>query len=354
MVGLKNLNSLGLDKLQILIDVSAKINSNYSDLNALLVYILESAMLLVECESSSLLLVDKKTDTLHFSVALGPKGAEVMDIPVQYDSIAGWVAKNNKPLIVNDVARDPRFFSDVQRKSGYVTNNMVAIPMRLNDLCIGVIELLNKKEQELFTENDLAMLEILSTQASIAYQNASTFQSAQNVISSLKDSLLSSSEYHTFVAKSPLVLELLRVVKEVADTNSSVLIMGESGVGKELFAEQLHLNSSRRNKPFVRVNCAALSPALLESGLFGHEKGAFTDAITTQKGRFETADGGTLFLDEIGELPLSLQSKLLRVLQNRQFERVGSSQTLSVDVRIGAATNRDLEARVRAGTFRSD
>ncbi len=354
MVGLKNLNSLGLDKLQILIDVSAKINSNYSDLNALLVYILESAMLLVECESSSLLLVDKKTDTLHFSVALGPKGAEVMDIPVQYDSIAGWVAKNNKPLIVNDVARDPRFFSDVQRKSGYVTNNMVAIPMRLNDLCIGVIELLNKKEQELFTENDLAMLEILSTQASIAYQNASTFQSAQNVISSLKDSLLSSSEYHTFVAKSPLVLELLRVVKEVADTNSSVLIMGESGVGKELFAEQLHLNSSRRNKPFVRVNCAALSPALLESELFGHEKGAFTDAITTQKGRFETADGGTLFLDEIGELPLSLQSKLLRVLQNRQFERVGSSQTLSVDVRIVAATNRDLEAMVRAGTFRSD
>ena len=354
MAGLKNLNSLGLDKLQILIDVSAKINSNYSDLNALLVYILESAMLLVECESSSLLLVDKETDMLRFSVALGPKGAEVMDIPVRYDSIAGWTVKNNLSLIVNDVPGDPRFFAEVQTKSGYITKNMMAIPMRIGNECIGVIELLNKKENGLFTENDLAILEILSMQAGVAYQNASTFQSAQNVISSLKDSLLSSNEYHTFVAKSDVILELLRVVKEVADTNSSVLIMGESGVGKELFAEQLHLNSSRSRKPFVRVNCAALSPSLLESELFGHVRGAFTDAVSSQKGRFETADGGTLFLDEIGELPLTVQSKLLRVIQSRQFERVGSSQTISVDVRIVAATNRDLEAMVKAGSFRSD
>ena len=354
MTDLKNINSLSLDKLQILIDVSAKINSNYSDLNALLIYILESAMLLVECESASLLLVDKETNILRFAVALGPKGAEVMNIPVQYDSIAGWVVKNNSPLIVNDVANDPRFFDKVQEKSGYVTKNMIAIPMRLENECFGVIELLNKKEQRLFTETDLAMLDILSVQAVVAYKNASVFQSAQNVISNLKDSLLLSNEYHKFVSKSPAILELLRVVKEVADTNSSVLIMGESGVGKELFAEQLHLNSNRRCKPFVRVNCAALSPTLLESELFGHVRGAFTDAVAMQKGRFETADGGTIFLDEIGELPLSVQSKLLRVIQSRQFERVGSSQTISVDVRIVAATNRDLEEMVRQGTFRSD
>ena len=354
MTGLNALNIVGLDKLQILVDVIGKINSDYSDVNALLVYILESAMQLVECESSSILLVDKKSDTLRFSVALGPKGSEIMDIPVKYDSLAGWVVKNNQPLIVNDVANDRRYFSGVQKLSGYVTNNLIAVPMRINDVCIGVIELLNKKDNLPFEKEDLFVLDILCSQASVAYKNATILQSARMEISNLQDSLSSASEYHKFIAKSPSVLELMKVVKDVADTNSSVLILGESGVGKELFAEQLHLMSNRHNKPFVRVNCAALSPSLLESELFGHVKGAFTDAVSTQKGRFETADGGTLFLDEIGELPLTVQSKLLRVLQSRQFEKVGSSQTISVDVRIVAATNRDLEAMVRAGEFRGD
>ena len=345
MTGLNALNIVGLDKLQILVDVIGKINSDYSDVNALLVYILESAMQLVECESSSILLVDKKSDTLRFSVALGPKGSEIMDIPVKYDSLAGWV--------VNDVANDRRYFSGVQKLSGYVTTNLIAVPMRINDVCIGVIELLNKKDNLPFEKEDLFVLDILCSQASVAYKNATILQSARMEISNLQDSLSSASEYHKFIAKSPSVLELMKVVKDVADTNSSVLILGESGVGKELFAEQLHLMSNRHNKPFVRVNCAALSPSLLESELFGHVKGAFTDAVSTQKGRFETADGGTLFLDEIGELPLTVQSKLLRVLQSRQFEKVGSSQTISVDVRIVAA-NRDLEAMVRAGEFRGD
>ena len=277
-----------------------------------------------------------------------------MNIPVSYNSFAGWVVKNNLHLIVNDVANDSRFFPEVQRLSGYVTNNLIAIPIRINDKCIGVIELLNKKDNLSFDKNDLAILDILGLQASVAYKNATVLQSARMEISNLQDSLSSASEYHKFIARSPAILDLLKVIQEVADTNSSVLILGESGVGKELFAEQLHLKSNRRNKPFIRVNCAALSPALLESELFGHVKGAFTDATSTQKGRFEAADGGTLFLDEIGELPLSVQAKLLRVLQSRQFERVGSSQTISVDVRIVAATNRDLEEMVRAGEFRGD
>ena len=133
-----------------------------------------------------------------------------------------------------------------------------------------------------------------------------------------------------------------------------VLITGESGVGKELFAEQVHLLSSRANKPFIRVSCASLAPSLLESELFGHVKGAYTDASSTVKGRFEIADGGTLFLDEIGELPWNLQSKLLRVIQEKNFERVGSSETISVDVRIVAATNRDLEKMIQEKLFRED
>jgi Nif-specific regulatory protein len=231
---------------------------------------------------------------------------------------------------------------------------MIALPMRVKEKCIGVIELINKAEQRKFDTNDLEILELLCNQASIAYQNANIYRSAQDTISVLQNNLNSRSEYHNFIAKSPVILDLLHVVAEVAKTNSSVLITGESGVGKELFAEQLHLKSERCNNLFVRVNCAALAPALLESELFGHVKGAFTNAVSDHKGRFEVADKGTLFLDEIGELPLNLQVKLLRVIQSRQFEKVGSSKTLTVDVRIVAATNRNLEEMVEEGTFRRD
>jgi Nif-specific regulatory protein len=349
-----DMNSIGLDKLKTLIEINGRINANYSDVNATLVYILESAMRLVECESSSLLLVNKEDGTLRFVVALGPKGAEAKNIPVEKKSIAGWVAANNKYLILNNVSEDPRFFSEVQEKTGYVSRTMIAIPMRVKNTCIGVIELINKTGKRGFTQNDLEILELLANQASIAYQNADNYRSAQDRISVLQDKIASGDEYHPFVAKSPSILDLIHVIDEVAKTNSSVLITGESGVGKELFAEQLHLKSPRNGKSFVRVNCAALSPALLESELFGHVKGAFTDAVSDRKGRFEVANGGTLFLDEIGELPLNLQAKLLRVLQTHTFERVGSSDTISTDVRIVAATNRDLEKMVKEGTFRGD
>jgi transcriptional regulator with GAF, ATPase, and Fis domain len=349
-----DMNSIGLEKLKTLIEINERINSNYSDVNALLVYILESAMRLVECESSSLLLVNKADNALSFAVALGPKGAEAKSIPVDRKSIAGWVAANNQHVIINDIPKDPRFFSDVQKKTGYVSKTMIAVPMRVKNICIGVIELINKADNRKFDRNDLEILEMLSNQASIAYQNADSYRSAQDKISVLQNNLTSGSGYHTFIAKSSVILDLLHVIEEVAKTNSSVLITGESGVGKELFAEQLHLKSLRNGKPFIRVNCAALSPPLLESELFGHVKGAFTDAFTDRKGRFEVADGGTLFLDEIGEVPLDLQTKLLRVIQSRQFEKVGSSDTITVDVRIVAATNRDLEAMVKERTFRSD
>ena len=345
---------IDVDKLNTLIEINALISSSYSDVNALLVYILESAMRLVECESSSLLLVHNEDSTLRFEVALGPKGVEAAGIPVSENSIAGWVARNNKSLVVDDVQNDSRFFSGVQNKTEYVTLNMIAVPMRVQGNCIGVIELLNKKGKNAFTNSDLEIIELLSNQASIAYQNADSYQKARNEIRVLRDTIASGSEYHEFVVNSPKVKDLVEVMDKVAQINSSVLILGESGVGKELFAEQIHLKSARAKKPFIRVNCAALSPALLESELFGHVKGAYTDAQTDRKGRFEMADGGTLFLDEIGELPLDLQVKLLRVIQSRTFEKVGSSETISVDVRIIAATNRDLEQMVSENKFRSD
>src|SRR5205823_151810 len=156
------------------------------------------------------------------------------------------------------------------------------------------------------------------------------------------------------VGRSPAMVAVFKAVGRVASADEAVLILGESGTGKELVANAIHRNSARADGPFVKVNCAALSPTLLESELFGHEKGAFTGALARRRGRFEQAHGGTLFLDEIGELGIDLQAKLLRVLQSGTFERVGGEETLTADVRVVAATNRDLKARIAAGEFRED
>jgi transcriptional regulator with GAF, ATPase, and Fis domain len=159
---------------------------------------------------------------------------------------------------------------------------------------------------------------------------------------------------HDMIGSSPAMAKIYRFVSQVAPTDSTVLIGGESGTGKELVARALHRNSPRAAKPFVAINCAALTESLLEDELFGHERGAFTGAIGMKKGKFELADGGTLFLDEVVELAPALQAKLLRVLQQREFDRVGGTRSIQVDVRIVAATNRDLEAAVKDNTFRQD
>jgi len=348
-------NTIETEKLNALIDINTLINSNYSDINVLLAQIIESAMRVVEGDSGSLLLVDEGRKSLRFEVALGPKGLEAKKFVVKMDEgIAGWVVKNNRSLIANDLANDPRYSPTVQKSTGYTIKNMLAVPMRVRNQCIGVIEIMNKKICEHFSLADLELLEILANQAAIAYQNASNLKRSRDEIVVLQDQIATDRGYHTMIARSPVILEKLDIVERVAKSDSSVLILGESGVGKELFAEQLHLKSDRANFPFIRVNCAALPDGLLESELFGHVKGAFTDAISNRKGRFETADKGTIFLDEIGDLPLTLQSKLLRVLQNKSFEKVGSSDTITVNVRIVAATNRDIEKLVEEQKFRSD
>jgi len=162
------------------------------------------------------------------------------------------------------------------------------------------------------------------------------------------------SEHKPLIAKSPAIQEQIEIVKKVAKTDSIVLLLGESGVGKEIFAELIHQNSRRNSLPFVKVNCAALPEGLLESELFGHVKGAFTNAVSNRQGRFEMADTGTILLDEIGDIPLTLQAKILRVIQEKKFEKVGSDITVTADVRILAATNKDIEELVQTGKFRAD
>ncbi len=349
------LAQVDLDRFQTLIEINALINSDFSDLRAVLKRIVESAMLLTKGEASSLLLVNPENNKLYFEVALGTKGEQVQQFSLEMgEGIAGWVAQHNRSLIVNDTDEDPRHKRDIGRQIGYTTNSILAVPMRGKDRCIGVIEILNKRDGRNFDDDDLQWLEIFANQAAIVVQNARTFQRVRNEIDLLQDQVNTDQGYHTLVWKSPLMGEQLGLVERVAPTDSTVLILGESGVGKELIAEQIHLNSLRSKCPFIRVNCAALPGTLLESELFGHVKGAFTDAVSDRRGRFELADRGTIFLDEIGDLPLPLQAKMLRVIQEKTFERVGASESITVDVRIIAATNKNIEALVESGEFRSD
>ncbi|MDR0494450.1 MAG: sigma 54-interacting transcriptional regulator [Treponema sp.] len=348
------LSKINARKFNKLIEINTLINSNYQNLNVLLTHIVNSAMQLCDGLASSLLLTDEEKQTLYFEVALGSKGSAVKRFTVKIgEGIAGWVAQNQKSIIVNDVANDQRHLKNISRQIGYPVTTMLAVPMMTRDKCIGVVEVINKARGQ-FTQEDLEWLEVFSGQAALAIVNAKSFERAYSEIRQLHDRPSSDEGFHTMIGASPAIQDVLKMARRVAKTDSSVLILGESGAGKELIAEQIHLHSPRSAAPFVRVNCAALPEGLLESELFGHVKGAFTSAINNRKGRFEAADGGTIFLDEIGDMPLSLQAKLLRVIQKKTFEKVGSDVTVKVNTRILAATNRDIEGMVEKGEFRSD
>lgn len=343
------------NKFQTLLEINTQINSNYEDGTRLLTKIMEYATNFSEGEASSLMLINNENNRLYFEIALGAKGNEVKKYSLESgEGIAGWVVQNNTSLIVNDVESDPRFHADISRKIGFPTHSILAVPLRVKDRCIGVLEIINKKDKKLFNNEDLQWLEIFATQVAITIQNAKIYQKVKNEVSQLKEQVLEKDGYHTFIGKSNSIMEKLKIATRAAGTDSSVLLLGESGAGKELFAEQIHLKSNRADGPFIRVNCAALPEYLLESELFGHIKGAFTGAVNTRRGKFEIAHRGSIFLDEIGDIPVTLQTKLLRVIQHKSFEKVGSNDTIQVDTRIIAATNKDIEKEVQEKRFRAD
>ena len=209
---------------------------------------------------------------------------------------------------------------------------------------------MNKREGN-FTGGDVELLQTLGRLAATAILNAGRYGRAREARDLLEESV---QRYCDLVGQSAAMLEIFRLIERAAPSRSTIFIHGESGTGKELIARAIHWKSPRRERPFVAVNCCALTETLLESELFGHERGSFTGALARKKGKFEVADGGTVFLDEVGDVSPALQLKLLRVLQGRSFERVGGNETLHVDVRVIAATNRDLEAALQDGSFRQD
>src|SRR5438309_2145296 len=298
-----------------------------------------------------------ETHALDFPLSKGSSRQD-MSSPL-HGSLPGEVFRSGKPWVGNiGELQSSAFDHRIAAEEGVET--MCMLPLIRCGRVLGVLCLM-RLHKNAFTPQDLEFLSQIAGQVSIAIDNALAYQQITELKDKLtqeklylEDEIRSEMNFEEIIGNSPVLRQVLHQVEAVAPTNSTVLIQGETGSGKELIARAVHNLSQRRNHPFVKLNCAAIPTGLLESELFGHEKGAFTGAIAQRIGRFELASQGTIFLDEISEIPLDLQPKLLRVLQEREFERLGSCRTLRSDARLIAATNRDLKTMVEEQRFRSD
>ena len=318
------------------------------------------------------------TDRDHIVVGSAIPLEEANDLAI---SVVRYVHRTGQDVVMGNATRDERFSGDRYILASRA-KSILCVPVAHQGRLRGILYLENNLTTDAFTPDRIEVMRILAAQAAISLENARLYENmkseverrtvaeqalreALSEVEGLKNRLEAENVYlqeeirtqHNFneiVGNSPALLDTLRKVERVAPTDSTVLIVGETGSGKELFARAIHNRSRRSDRPLVKVNCGAIAPGLVESELFGHVRGAFTGAIEKRVGRFELANGGTIFLDEIGELPLDAQVKLLRVLQEQEFEPVGSSKTIRVSVRVIAATNRNLDQAVRDGKFRAD
>jgi Nif-specific regulatory protein len=305
-----------------------------------------------------------------FDIVPAERGAVLLcDHPDEFTSTAAWdrvrgpghpvrvsrtvvqrVLTDRIGLVVRDVAGNDAL-RQVKTLSELKVNSLLCVPLLVAKRVLGAIYLDSTNPISEFDENHLQVMTAVAGIASLAFDNVQQWEKLRQENQELRAEI---ELEHNMVGGSPAMRKVFDFIRRVAPTDSTVLVQGESGTGKELVAHALHRNSPRAEQPFVAINCAAITESLLESELFGHEKGSFTGAGTQKKGKVEVADGGTLFLDEIGELAPGLQAKLLRVLQEREFERVGGTKAIKLDIRLIAATNRSLPEAVKAGTFRND
>ena len=346
----------------LLLEVSNLLVSKL-DIRDLLSAISSCVYQIKKCDYAGLALYEPDIRKLRVYALPSPDGKE----PAHEETLlslenspAGWAFKAQKPVVLNHVHAEGAPFEMPANLIAPDINSVCRLPLISHDRVLGTLNLASRRE-DFFTDEDVKILSQIANQIAIAVGNAMAFRKLSQIKEKLaeekaylEDEIWIKSNFEEIIGESKAMKRVLKEVETVAPTDSTVLILGETGTGKELIARAIHRLSSRRDKTFVHANCSAFPASLIESELFGHEKGAFTGSTKREIGRLELAHEGTLFLDEIGDLPLELQPKLLRALQERQFERLGSARTISVDVRLIAATNRDLSAMIEKGQFRSD
>jgi formate hydrogenlyase transcriptional activator len=317
----------------------------------------------MHCDAAAIMLPDEQGKNLRVHALDFPDSwglfKEGGDIPIE-GSMPGETFRTGKPSVLNRLDPETTPPEIYAKASGEGIKSLCDISLVSRSRVLGVMALARRQENT-FDEDEVAFLTQVAHQVAIAMENALAYgeiaelkdRLAQEKLY-LEDEIRGELDFEGIVGQSSALRHVLRLVETVAPSDSTVLLLGETGTGKELIARAIHDRSRRKDRTFVKLNCAAIPTGLLESELFGHERGAFTGAITQKLGRLELADQGTLFLDEVGDIPLEIQPKLLRALQEREFERLGSTRTKKVDVRLVAATNRDLEKMIEDREFRSD
>ncbi len=335
-------------ELNSLLKISNSINST-RELPELQRRLLESILDVIPGERGAILLFDQYQDQFDSSYGWNRLRGQDDSIKVS-KTITNQVLRDGVALLSNDVFENENIGGAPSLVASRVCS-LLCVPLVVFDKPVGVIYLDTSDRTARFDEGHLQLLTAIAGIASIAFDNVERFEGLQHENKRLNEEIKLD---HQMIGESEPMRQVYSFLAKVAPTQSTVLLRGESGTGKELAAHAIHSNSLRSTKPFVAINCATLSETLLESELFGHEKGAFTGAINQKRGKLEVADGGTLFLDEVGELSTAIQAKLLRVLQTHEFERVGGTRPIKVDVRVIGATNRALENAIKTGGFRED
>ncbi|MDR2160979.1 MAG: sigma 54-interacting transcriptional regulator [Desulfovibrio sp.] len=308
----------------------------------------------------TLLLADPASGEIAVEVAYGLKASEQKRGRYKPgEGVTGRVIATGRPMVVPKVSEDPLFLNRTEARDIYKEEiSFICVPIMVGGKAVGALSADRLFADSVCLEEDMRLMQVLASLIARAVRIRRDLKAMHAAVVEenrrLQQLLHSSFDAGALVGSSAVMRSMLEEVVQVTSTNATVLIRGESGTGKELVAGIIHANSPRAGRPFVKVNCAALPEGLVESELFGHERGAFTGAVGARKGRFEMAHGGTLFLDEVGDMTPMIQAKLLRAIQEREFERVGGMETMRVDVRLIAATNRDLESMVAKGEFRQD
>ncbi len=344
-------NKLKDTPLHNILKAIAVINSKL-ELNHVLKQVIYHATKLSHAEAASIILISNSGQDLVLAYSTGPVSGSISNIKVpRTKSIAGLCINTGQIKVVQNVKKSLHHFKKVDESTGFKTKSILCVPLSIRGKTIGCIQLINKRDGTDFNDNDITVATIMSNLAAISIRNAEVHEKLQITNLALKTQIPSAD---MVIGENKDVRKIFTSVNKLKDTNSTVLILGESGTGKGVLARAIHEQSNRRDYPFVTVNCSVYSQTLLESELFGHEKGAFTGADRLKKGRFELANNGTIFLDEIGEMDKSLQTKLLRILQEKEFERVGGTDTLITNARIIAATNTNLERALEKDLFRKD